>query len=214
MVERMMGFPKVNISIFETLLARRSVRHYQARDVAQNTISILLEAAIHAPTAAHQEPWGFIVIQDKNLLRQLSGLAKPLFIEETEENGSNNNHNIGQLNKPELNIFYNAGTLILICGNNAAPFFEADCWLAAENLMLAACAMGLGTCVIGNALPVLTLESIKKRLDIPSNYTVVAPVILGYAEDEIDLSSRKKPLILANISAISGDGRQEGGLKG
>ncbi|MGZ8270826.1 MAG: nitroreductase family protein, partial [Methylophilus sp.] len=60
----MTRLPKIEISIFEAILSRRSVRRYKARQIGQETIRILLEAAVRAPTAAHQEPWGFVVIQD------------------------------------------------------------------------------------------------------------------------------------------------------
>jgi nitroreductase len=82
-----MPLPKVEMTIFETILARRSVRSYKARKVDKTTISILLEAAVRAPTAIHQEPWAFVIIQDKALLRSLSDQAKPLFVAEAQEKG-------------------------------------------------------------------------------------------------------------------------------
>ena len=57
-----------------------------------------------------------------------------------------------QLRDPGFSPFYGAGTLIVIYGRSKGPLVTADCWLAAENLMLAACALGLGTCVIGAAV--------------------------------------------------------------
>lgn len=191
--------PKVEMSVFETILARRSVRKFKARVVAGDTVLMLLEAAVHAPSAIHQEPWGFVIIQDKNLLAQLSELAKPLFIDNIAQRAPHAGHKMEIFSQPEYNIFYNAGTLVLICGATAAPFVEADCWLAAENFMLAACALGLGTCVIGSALPALNLTSIKHQLGVPDDYTVIAPIILGYPDDAITPVLRKKPRILANI---------------
>ena len=197
-----MPLPKVEMTIFETILARRSVRRYKARKVDRTTISILLEAAVHAPTAIHQEPWAFVVIQDKVLLRSLSDLAKPLFIAEAQEKGLEHaGHSFDIFNYPDFNIFYDATTLILICGRTSAPSFSADCWLAAENLMLAACAMGLGSCVVGSALPALNTPETKVLLSIPENFIAVAPIIVGYPDDEIVPVMRKNPVILANIPA-------------
>ncbi|HSF70908.1 MAG TPA: nitroreductase family protein, partial [Methylotenera sp.] len=95
-------------------------------------------------------------------------------------------------------------TLILICGKTAAPSYAADCWLAAENLMLAACAMGLGTCVIGSALSALNTPETKIKLNIPENFSAVAPIVVGYPDDEITHVLRKNPLILANFQAVHG----------
>lgn len=196
----MTRLPKIEISIFEAILSRRSVRRYKARQIGQETIRILLEAAVRAPTAAHQEPWGFVVIQDKETLKRLSDKAKPLFINEAEQTLVDHPvHMLDIFKQPDFNIFYNASTLILICGKTAAPFYMADCWLAAENLMLAASAMGLGTCVIGSALPALALAEVKTELSIPASFTVVAPIVVGYPDDEITPVTRKKPVILASI---------------
>ena len=197
-----MPLPKVEMTIFETILARRSVRRYKARKVDRTTISILLEAAVHAPTAIHQEPWAFVVIQDKVLLRSISDLAKPLFVAEAQEKGLEHaGHSFDIFKYPDFNIFYDATTLILICGRTSAPSFSADCWLAAENLMLAACAMGLGSCVVGSALPALNTPETKVLLSIPENFIAVAPIIVGYPDDEIVPVMRKNPVILANIPA-------------
>jgi nitroreductase len=63
-----------------------------------------------------------------------------------------------------------------------APDAQAieDCCLAAENLMLAARDEGVGTCWIGFARPWLNLPSTKHELELPANYHVVAPIVLGY----------------------------------
>ena len=195
-----MPLPKVEMTIFETILARRSVRSYKARKVDRTAISILLEAAVRAPTAIHQEPWAFVVIQDKALLRSLSDQAKPLFVAEAQEKGLEHaGHSFDIFSYPDFNVFYDATTLILICGKTSAPSYAADCWLAAENLMLAACAMGLGTCVIGSALHALNTPETKIKLNIPEKFCVVAPIVVGFPDDEITQVLRKNPVILANI---------------
>jgi nitroreductase len=196
----MMPLPKVEMSIFETILARRSVRKYKTREVGRDAVRILLEAAVRAPTATHQEPWGFVVIQDKKLLQNLSNRAKPLFVDEIhQKNLQYKGHKMDIFKQPDFNIFYDAGTVILICGKTNAPFFSADCWLAAENLILAATAMGLGTCIIGSALPALNIPEIKAQLGIPADFSVVGPITLGYPDDAITPVLRKNPIVLANF---------------
>ncbi|MES2502760.1 MAG: nitroreductase family protein [Pseudomonadota bacterium] len=198
-----MPLPKVEMTVFETILARRSVRRYKARKVDRTTINILLEAAVRAPTAVHQEPWAFVIIQDTSLLHSLSNQAKPLFIAEVQEQGLERaGHSFDIFSHENFNVFYDASTLILICGKTAAPLHTADCWLAAENLMLAACAMGLGTCVIGSALSALNTAETKLSLNIPEKFSVVAPIVVGYPDDEIIHALRKNPVILANIPAF------------
>ncbi len=198
-----MPIPSVEMTIFETMLARRSVRSYETRKVDMSIVRTLLEAAVRAPTAIHQEPWGFVVIEDKQLLQRLSDQAKPLFLAEVRQHATEHTkHLLDTFDKPDFNIFYDAGTLILICGRTSTSFYTADCWLAAENLMLAACAMDLGTCVIGSALPVLNMPEVKGELKISKDFSVVAPIILGYPREKIAPTSRKSPIILASYPSI------------
>jgi nitroreductase len=206
--------PKSEKSIFETILARRSVRRFKSKKVDRSTIRNLLEAAVMAPTAIHQEPWAFIIIQDKNMLKDLSELAKPVFLANIHQHRSEHpDDKLDKLDKldipdspdspdsPDFNIFYNASTLIVICGKTSSPFFIADCWLAAENLMLAACAMDLGTCVIGSAIPAFNVPEVRAKLKIPDGFSVVAPIILGYPDEDISPNFRKSPVVFSNISA-------------
>ena len=76
------------------------------------------------------------------------------------------------------------------------PFVAADCWLAAENLMLAAGALGLGTCCIGSAIPVLNSPDIKSELGIPADVEAVAPIIVGVPSGPTRETPRKDPEIL------------------
>jgi len=195
-----MAVLEVEMSLYEAVLARRSVRSYTTQKLEKETVPSLLEAAIRAPTAMHGEPWGFVIIQDKKVLKDLSDKAKPMILTSTCPHQQQLSVKFfEQLVNQDFNIFYNAGTLILICCNTKLTTSEADCWLAAENLILAACAMGLGTCIIGCASPILNVAEVKAKLGIASEFTVVAPIIVGYPSNTPARSPRKHPRILANI---------------
>jgi nitroreductase len=185
-------------NVFEAILARRSVRAYTAHQPGRNTIQTLLEAAIHAPTAMHEEPWAFVVVQNRQVLKQLSDRAKPIFVEEVRHRNSQGaSHSFEHFTRPDFDIFHGAGTLILICAKQSSPFVVADCWLAAENMMLAACDMSLGSGVIGSAVSTLNIRTVKADLGIPEEYTVIAPIIVGVPREETAATSRNEPLVLA-----------------
>jgi nitroreductase len=184
-------------NVFETILARRSVRSYRPDELDRNTIQTLLEAAVRAPTAMHEEPWAFVVIQDHALLQRLSDQAKPIFVEEVRHRNSHGvSHSFDHFTRPDFNIFHGADTLIIICAKPSSQFVAADCWLAAENLMLAASAIGLGTCVIGSAVAALNIHKVKAELGIPDEYSAIAPVVVGVPSGETSATSRKEPNIL------------------
>jgi nitroreductase len=146
----------------------------------------------------HQEPWAFAILQDKSALKRLSDRAKPLFVEDAHRaHFDRGGHALDIFTRPDFNIFYDAGTLIVICASPQGPFVAADCWLAAENLMLAACALGLGTCVIGSALPALNTSEGKAELGIPAELDAIAPIIVGVPHGQTPPVPRKKPVILA-----------------
>ena len=193
-----MRLPSADLNVFEAILARRSVRSYREVALDRKTIGTLLEAAVRAPTAVHEEPWAFVVVQDRQLLQRLSERAKPLFAEEMRRAGVKGSRQAFDVRAgADFNIFYDAGTLIVICAKPLGSFVAADCWLAAENLMLAACAMSLGTCVIGSAVAALNIPETKAELGIPADYSAVVPIIVGYARGETAMSSRSEPRVLA-----------------
>ncbi len=184
-------------SVIQAIMARRSVRSYLPQAIARATVVELLSAAVRAPTAVHREPWAFVVVQDAPTLKRLSDKAKPLFVEEARHSHlDRGGHSLEMFMSPEFNIFYNAGTLIVICGATSAPFAIADCWLAAENLMLAARALGLGTCVIGSALGALNLPDVRAELGIPAEFAAIAPIIVGVPSGETPSTSRNDARIL------------------
>jgi len=98
---------------------------------------------------------------------------------------------------PDFCVFYDASTLIGVGVKPLGPFVVADCWLAAENLMLAACALGLGTCCIGSAVPALNSSDTKAELGIPSDVEIVAPIIVGVPREAAAAVSRKNPTIVS-----------------
>ena len=176
---------------------RRSVRDYTPHKIERATVHALLEAAVLAPTAMDQEPWSFVIIQDQAVLDRLSFTTKARLHEEVKNNNTPRaQHLMHVADNPEFHVFYNASTLLLICGKFTGPFVEADCWLAAENLMLAACASGLGTCVIGFAVAELNTPEWKTELKIPHEMTVIAPIIIGKPAFDVPAKPRKPPEIL------------------
>jgi len=187
------------MSLAEALAGRSSVRNFKPDVLTRGQVRSLLLAAVQAPTAMHQEAWSFVVVQDKRLLDRISSRAKPMFLEamkrlHVDRHGRGHAPHI--FADPEFSIFYNARTLIVVCGPKEAPFLAADCWLAAGNIALAAHAAGLGSCVIGSALGALEMVDIRSELGIPDSHCAVAPIIVGVPAGGTEPSARKEPHIL------------------
>jgi nitroreductase len=90
-------------------------------------------------------------------------------------------HYADRLRDPAFNIFYDAGTLIVVGVGERSTYTDADCWLAAANLILAATEVGLGSCCIGFAIPVLNTPDILAEIGFPVAGVAVAPILVGYS---------------------------------
>lgn len=184
------------MNVMEAIHRRRAVRDYTVEGVGRRILQNLIDAAIWAPSAVNQQPWAFVVIQDRALLKEYSARAKRHWAETMREADSWQ-HVRHLIEDPDYCIFYNAPALIVICARLGGLNPKEDCCLAAQNLMLAACGMGLGTCPIGFARPWLNLPAVKREIGIPEEYFAVFPVLVGYARSEPPRTERNAPEILA-----------------
>lgn len=169
----------------ENIYARRSVRNFTDDHVPDEVIGEILRAGTYAPTAANTQPWRFIVIRNKEMIRRFGQLAKKLWVEQYK--GSTDPHIVSLsrvMSRPEMDVFYGAPVLILVYSAPAALRGDIDCALAAENMMLAARSLGVGSCWIGLASPLGTDPDFRKEIGAPDNHTLIAPLIFGYPVKE------------------------------
>lgn len=183
------------MTLIHAIYGRRSIRKYKDQNVPSELIEKLLDAAIQAPSSSNLQPWTFVVIQNPELLKFYSDEAKKLVLKELEDSPDSNRYkNI--LTPSGFNIFYNARTLVIIYAKQTDIKSMGDCSMAAQNLMLTAYSLGLGTCWVGFATPLINSKDFKIALDIPLTYHGVAPIIVGYPDITLADGSRKPPEVL------------------
>jgi nitroreductase len=182
--------------LIDAIRSRRSVRAYTPRVVEEPAVRALLRAAVQAPSAINLQPWRFSIVQDVAQLKRYSDRAKErlLAAAATDHDAG---HYAALLEDPGFNIFYDASTLVVIGVEARSPYSDADCWLAAENLMLAACDAGLGSCPIGFAVPVLNSPEVKAELGLPESGAAIAPILVGYPLVVPDPVERAEPRVLS-----------------
>jgi nitroreductase len=184
------------MDVMNAIYTRRSIRNYKNEPVSKEMVNKLLEAATMAPSGSNMQPWVFVVIQDVKTLQSYSDRAKALCLHWI--NDKPDPHDYKKIfTNPEFNLFYNAGTLVIIYRNTGITTGFGDCCLAAQNLMLAAHAHELGACWIGFSVALFDSMDFKKELGIPLTYQAVAPIIVGYPEASTVDFSRNPPSILA-----------------
>lgn len=178
------------MELFEAIRGRRAVRDFSPEDVDATTIMTLIDAAIQAPSAIDQQPWHFAVVKEQSLLGRISAAAKMhrLRSESVVELRQS-------LEDPAFHIFYHAPALIVISAKRQTPWVVEDCALAAENLMLAAHGIGLGSCWIGFAQDYLNTAEGRDMLKLPGDAIAVAPIIVGYPRSVPPPHTRHAPQV-------------------
>ena len=177
------------LTALDVIYSRRSVRAYTPEHVAESTVRALIDAAVQAPTALGSPSVSFVVVQNPRRLARLSELSKALWSEQAETHPDRflrlrfdaGETFLARLSDPQFDIFHGATTLVVICSGGREWWDTAGCWLAAENLMLAASALGLGTCCVGAAVDALNTAEMRLELAITPNLSAVAPIVLGVA---------------------------------
>lgn len=162
--------------VLETLKNRRSTRKFKDEQLTEEELQAILEAGIHAPSANNGQTWHFTVIQNKDFIKHMNDKSKEAMINSTEKD-------ISLAGKGNVNLFYDAPTLIVVSGKITNKSSIVDCSAAIENMLIAAESIGVGGVWIGMIRFYLSLEDEVKKLNIPEGYQGYYAVALGHKID-------------------------------
>jgi len=180
-------------NILDIIKSRRSIRQYLDKAISREIVDELIQAAKWAPSGMNEQPWGFIVAQDKALIKELSDRAIPYIIKMIEENPKFIRYK-KRMKAKNFNIFYHAPCVIIIIGRQDALFYQNDCAMAAQNMMLAASSIGIGSCWVGMMTTLDKDKWFREKFQVPDNYRVVAPLAFGYFENKAIPVIERRPL--------------------
>lgn len=184
-------------NVIENIITRRSIREYTDRKVSDEDIKVIIDAGVHAPSGFDSQPWFFVVVKNRGMMKRMSDHCKPRLLAQLAE--ATNEAAIEfkkELAQEDFNIFYDAPVLIIILGSNAAFTTDYDCSLCAENMMLAAHSMGIGSCWIGTGCFIQDNPELLEELGITPDFRVIAPIVFGYAVKEPEEHITKKPEVV------------------
>lgn len=195
-------------TIVENIKFRRSVRGFKGTNVPKELVEKILEAGRFAPSALNMQPWKFVIISDKKKIEELGHIATAnlkklyklipllkIFIKNYRDARVVNAIKKTALNEGDT-VFYNAPLLILIANDKRINDSRANCFLAAQNMMLAAHSLGIGSCFIGRgrAIPKNLLLEI---CGLPKFYDVNIHLAFGYSnQGQRALPARKQDAII------------------
>lgn len=154
----------------ENLLTRRTIRRFTQEAVTEAEIETMLRAAMAAPSAGNQQPWHFITITDRAVLDQLPDI------------------------QPHCRQMLLAPLAILVCADVTVErhegFWVQDCAAAAENILLAAHAQGLGGSWCGLYPRTPWCEGVARLLDLPHHVQPLCLLAIGHPDEEKAPSDR------------------------
>ena len=190
--------------VLNNIYERRSVRSFKEQVPSDEELKEIIKAGTFAPNGTNAQGLRFVVISDRALLKKYSTVAKALFVDiikkQLEKLPADKTEGpkrmMQTLSNPDFNIFYDAPTLILVLANPSCLTPMEDGAAAAENMMLAAWSMGIGSCWIGFANPLQHSTEFLNEMGIPSDHRLIAPIILGYPKKAPPKGKRNEPEIL------------------
>ena len=157
------------------ILSRRSVRHYQDREVPREVIERIVRAGTYAATGMGRQSPIIIAVTDRTVRDQLSAMNAAIM-------------------GADMDPFYGAPVVLIVLADKNMPTHLYDGSLVMGNLMLAAHDEGLGSCWIHRAKEEFERpegKALLEKLGISGDYEGIGHCILGYAAEEPQVAPRK-----------------------
>lgn len=180
--------------VIDNIKSRRSVRSFQKKPIPEDIIERIVEAGQFAPSALNRQPWRFVVVRDTGTIKEFSSVAtaqikklyKLLPIIRHLKPSLKDERVVGALKKTAEKegdtIFYEAPLVIIVANDTRIEGSKQDCIFAAQNVMLAAHSMGVGSCFIGRG-KAITKQLLLEKTGLPPCYDFNVFIALGYSSE-------------------------------
>lgn len=202
------------------MASRRSCRNFTDQPVARALLEDMVKIGVTAPSGSNCQPWTFTILPDRDSVSRL-GQRVGDFFRKTNRMAEKRwlRCALKWIGKPELDnyyrlhyqtvqrglaawekgacdlLFHGAPAVIVVAADNSASCPAEDALLATGNMLLAAHAMGLGTCLIGFVIEAMRRDrEIARSLGIPTNETPYAVIALGWPDETYQRTAGRKPV--------------------
>lgn len=171
---------KQSNAVVETIMNRRSIRSYKPEQIKPEQLDTIIQCAINAPSALNRQSWEVRVIQNSDLLNRIN----KSFVEKSK--GKTLQGSAARAQEPGFSVYHGAPTLIIVGKDKSNPYSAVDCGLLAQNILISAESMNIGTCVIGNMANILNDPDAKhflKEINLPDSHEVAFGIAIGYKNE-------------------------------
>ena len=160
--------------VIETIMARRSIRNYKDQPVEREKLQEIAVCGVNAPNAINRQAWEVRIVDNAEYINGITEAYAKNHPKAAEEPGFKN-------------MFRNAPAVILIANDTTFGYSQVDCGLMAENMMLAAQSMGLGTVCLGGPIGFMNSNPdaapYLERLGLSENYQLLVAIAVGYPNE-------------------------------
>ncbi len=157
-------------AVVENIMTRRSIRKYKEGPVARETMQTILECGINAPNAINKQAWEVRVVDNPAIMEEIIGAMIAANPEATPE--------------AVRGCFRGAPTMVFIANDTTFAYSPVDCGLMAENMMLSAWSLGVGSVCLGS--PVGFLKNAPEalaKLGFSEGYAPLVCIGMGYPDE-------------------------------
>ena len=179
--------------ILHNIKTRRSRRDFFDKSIPDEVVEEIIEAGRYAPSALNKQPWKFIVVTNKDIIKKLSSIVKEKTLKIVKflpvlklfKSALRDPQVIGAIKKTissdDDTVFYNAPLLILIASEEGGgPYVSKDCAFASQNMMLYAHSLGISSCFIGRADFLKMSKTAKDIIGLPLHHIIQSAIVFGY----------------------------------
>ncbi|MCD7867105.1 MAG: nitroreductase family protein [Clostridiales bacterium] len=155
------------MTTIENILNRRSIRRYTDTKIDTDTMHTLLTCAMAGPSCVNARDWSFIVVDNKDLLRKLA-----------------------DCNGRPASMLPDAAAAVIVCGDLSRAFKKArEYWIidgsiAAQNIILAANELGIGSVWLGTYPQMERVNNIRHLFALPEDIVPHSIIALGYPDEK------------------------------
>lgn len=148
----------------DTIYRRRSIRKYSGQLVSDEVLMAVVKAGMNAPSAGNQQPWHFVIIDERPLLEEITGIH------------------------PYAQMLHDAPAAILVCGDldleKHVGYWVQDCSAAVENMLLEIVDQGMGGVWLGVYPRDDRVRGLRKLIGIPERIVPFALIAVGHPAEK------------------------------
>lgn len=190
------------MDILELMKHRRSIRKYEEKQVDRETLEAIIEAGLYAPNAGGGQRSKIVGIRNAELAEKIGKLNIARFDRSRLAGSYVSKDQPSIIDDPSMKSgFYGAPAVCVILGPKNFLYSIPDAFCCAENMVLAAAALGVSSCIVARGEETFANEigaALLKEWEIPENYVARCFVLLGYCKGEYPAAKPRK----ANRSRI------------